>query len=141
MATDFPSTFEEKSCIKAVGADMTKNATAKIFQQTGLSPQDVQVVELHDCFSCNEVNARRSSAITCHRVSIVFVFVLDPNSSSRMRLWALLARARRPSWSTPRITPTVRRRRHALVASWLVRLLTNGVLFSTSVHAQAASGW
>jgi len=54
MATDFPSTFEEKSCIKAVGADMTKNATAKIFQQTGLSPQDVQVVELHDCFSCNE---------------------------------------------------------------------------------------
>jgi sterol carrier protein 2 len=55
MATDFPSTFEEKSCIKAVGADMTKNATAKIFQQTGLSPQDVQVIELHDCFSCNEV--------------------------------------------------------------------------------------
>jgi len=55
MATDLRSSFEEQSCIKAVGADMTRTAAEKVFQQAGLAPKDVQVVELHDCFSCNEV--------------------------------------------------------------------------------------
>jgi sterol carrier protein 2 len=55
MATDLPSSFEEKSCIKAVGFDMTKHAVEKLFAKTGLSAADVQVVELHDCFSANEL--------------------------------------------------------------------------------------
>jgi len=55
MATDLRSSFEEQSCIKAVGADMTRTAAEKVFQQAGLAPKDVQVVELHDCFSCNEL--------------------------------------------------------------------------------------
>lgn len=55
MATDLPSTFEEKSCIKMVGFDMTKNAAQKAFSKAGLTPNDVQVVELHDCFSANEL--------------------------------------------------------------------------------------
>merc|ERR1712055_570744 len=55
MATDLPSAFEDKSCIKAVGFDMTKHAASKLFSKTGLGPQDVQVVELHDCFSANEL--------------------------------------------------------------------------------------
>jgi acetyl-CoA acetyltransferase len=55
MATDFPSTFEEKSCIKIVGFDMTKKAAEKAYQQSGLGPENVDVIELHDCFSCNEL--------------------------------------------------------------------------------------
>ena len=55
MTTDFPSTFDEKSCIKLVGSDMTKKAAQKVYEQSGLGPDDVQVVELHDCFSCNEM--------------------------------------------------------------------------------------
>lgn len=55
MATDFPSTFEEKSCIKMVGFDMTKAAADRAFQKAGLSRNDVQVVELHDCFTANEL--------------------------------------------------------------------------------------
>merc|ERR1712158_271907 len=55
MSTDLPSAFEEKSCIKAVGFDMTKNAVGKLFNKTGLGAGDVQVVELHDCFSANEL--------------------------------------------------------------------------------------
>ncbi len=27
----------------------------KVYEQAKLGPNDVQVVELHDCFSCNEV--------------------------------------------------------------------------------------
>jgi sterol carrier protein 2 len=55
MATDLPSSFEERSCIKMVGFDMTRKAARKVYEQSGLGPEDVDVVELHDCFSCNEL--------------------------------------------------------------------------------------
>jgi acetyl-CoA acetyltransferase len=55
MATDMPSTFDEKSCIKMVGYDMSKAAANKVYAQAGIGPEDVDVIELHDCFSCNEL--------------------------------------------------------------------------------------
>ncbi len=55
MTTDFPSTFEEKSCIKLVGSDMTREAAKMVYEQSGIGPEDVDVIELHDCFSCNEM--------------------------------------------------------------------------------------
>eukprot|EP00211_Chloroparvula_japonica_P001518 CAMPEP_0119149014 /NCGR_PEP_ID=MMETSP1310-20130426/42727_1 /TAXON_ID=464262 /ORGANISM="Genus nov. species nov., Strain RCC2339" /LENGTH=551 /DNA_ID=CAMNT_0007141089 /DNA_START=131 /DNA_END=1782 /DNA_ORIENTATION=+ len=54
MATDRKSSFEG-SCIKMVGADMTTAAAQDVYRQSGLGPQDVQVIELHDCFSANEL--------------------------------------------------------------------------------------
>lgn len=38
-----------------VGYDMTKRAATKLYAKTGLSPADVDVVELHDCFASNEL--------------------------------------------------------------------------------------
>lgn len=55
MATDFPSTLNERSCIKMVGADLSKAAARKVYEQSGMGPENVDVVELHDCFSCNEL--------------------------------------------------------------------------------------
>ena len=55
MVTDTPSTFSEKSCIKLIGYDMTKIAAEKLFTQTPYKPSDVNVIELHDCFSTNEL--------------------------------------------------------------------------------------
>ena len=55
MATDMPSSFEDKSCIKMVGADLTKKAALAVYEQSGLGPENVDVIELHDCFSCNEL--------------------------------------------------------------------------------------
>lgn len=55
MATDVPSAFQDGSCIKMIGFDMTRNAAERLFQKTDLSPRDVDVVELHDCFSVNEL--------------------------------------------------------------------------------------
>lgn len=55
MSTDLPSTFNEGSAMKIVGYDMTRNAAAKVFAKTNFKPQDVDVVELHDCFSANEL--------------------------------------------------------------------------------------
>jgi sterol carrier protein 2 len=55
MSTDFASTFDEKSMIKMVGSDVTKAAAQKVYEQAGFGPENVDVVELHDCFSCNEM--------------------------------------------------------------------------------------
>jgi len=54
MATDLSSSFE-KSCVKMVGFDMTRTAAEKVYAKAGLTPDDVQVIELHDCFSANEL--------------------------------------------------------------------------------------
>ncbi|MGH9185753.1 MAG: lipid-transfer protein [Acidimicrobiales bacterium] len=55
MVTDLPSTFDERSAIKLIGTDMTKAAAAKVYEQAGVGPEDVDVIELHDCFSANEL--------------------------------------------------------------------------------------
>lgn len=55
MTTDTASTFEEKSMIKAIGFDMAKAAAEKVYDQAGIGPEDVDVVELHDCFTANEL--------------------------------------------------------------------------------------
>jgi sterol carrier protein 2 len=55
MGTDLPSTFDERSCIKLVGVDMARRAAERVYQQSGLGPEDADVVELHDCFSANEL--------------------------------------------------------------------------------------
>jgi sterol carrier protein 2 len=55
MATDLQSSFNESSMIKTVGFDMTQKAASEALRQAGLTPNDVQVVELHDCFSANEL--------------------------------------------------------------------------------------
>jgi sterol carrier protein 2 len=55
MTTDFASTFDAKSCIKLIGQDLTRAAAQQVYQQSGLGPENVDVVELHDCFSANEL--------------------------------------------------------------------------------------
>ncbi len=34
---------------------MSKQAAAKVYEQAGVSARDVDVCELHDCFSSNEL--------------------------------------------------------------------------------------
>lgn len=55
MCTDLPSTFTSKSAIKLIGYDMAKTAAQRLFTKTNYKPQDVDVIELHDCFSANEM--------------------------------------------------------------------------------------
>lgn len=55
MTTDFPSSFEEKSMIKMIGYDMAKAAANQVYEAAGIGAEDVDVVELHDCFTANEL--------------------------------------------------------------------------------------
>lgn len=54
MTTDYASSFGD-SMIKMIGYDMAKAAAEQVYEQTGIGPQDVKVVELHDCFTANEL--------------------------------------------------------------------------------------
>ena len=54
MATD---KFEDfgRGRIGMVGMGMTERAARAVYEQSGIGPKDVQVIELHDCFSSNEL--------------------------------------------------------------------------------------
>ncbi|GAB3114834.1 lipid-transfer protein [Aestuariicella hydrocarbonica] len=53
MATDTPETWVNP--MNLIGADMTRRAAQSVYEQAGFGPEEVQVVELHDCFTTNEV--------------------------------------------------------------------------------------
>ncbi|MBX9151996.1 lipid-transfer protein [Rhodococcus qingshengii] len=55
MTTDSEATFADKSMIDIVGAPMTKAAAEQVFAESGLTIDDVDVIELHDCFAINEI--------------------------------------------------------------------------------------
>ena len=55
MVSDFSSTFTDKSAMTIVGYDMTAAAAKAVYEEAGVGPEDVDVVELHDCFTANEL--------------------------------------------------------------------------------------
>jgi acetyl-CoA acetyltransferase len=55
MATDTAEAFDTRSCIDVVGRPMSRAAAAKVYAAASLGPDDIDVIELHDCFSINEI--------------------------------------------------------------------------------------
>ena len=55
MTTDTASTFNAGDMMKVVGFDMTQSAANKVYEAAGVGPEDIDVVELHDCFAHNEL--------------------------------------------------------------------------------------
>jgi acetyl-CoA acyltransferase len=55
MTTDTEEAFDTRNCIDVVGRPMSRNAAQKVYEASGLGPEDVDVIELHDCFSINEI--------------------------------------------------------------------------------------
>ncbi|WP_197684708.1 lipid-transfer protein [Amycolatopsis keratiniphila] len=54
MTTDFASTFDG-TAKNIIGYDMNVQAARQVYDQAGLGAEDFQVIELHDCFSANEL--------------------------------------------------------------------------------------
>ncbi|MGW4567790.1 thiolase C-terminal domain-containing protein [Streptomyces sp. NPDC004561] len=55
MATDTEESFASGSCVDVVGQPMSRTAARRAFERAGLGIGDVDVIELHDCFSVNEL--------------------------------------------------------------------------------------
>ena len=54
MVTDMQNTFDGTAAA-LVGKHMTRAAADKVYAQAGITPEDIDVIELHDCFSSNEL--------------------------------------------------------------------------------------
>lgn len=55
MTTDRPITFEARDMREVVGFSMARDAAQQVYDAAGVGPQDIDVVELHDCFAQNEL--------------------------------------------------------------------------------------
>jgi sterol carrier protein 2 len=55
LTTDLAAAFEGRSMMSVIGYDMAKEAARQVYETSGIGPDDVQVVELHDCFTPNEL--------------------------------------------------------------------------------------
>ena len=55
MTTDTASTFSAGDMMQVVGYDMSRAAASSVYETAGIDPEDLDVVELHDCFAHNEL--------------------------------------------------------------------------------------
>jgi acetyl-CoA acetyltransferase len=55
MTTDRPIAFEARDMREIVGFSMAKSAAQQVYEAAGVGPDDIDVVELHDCFAQNEL--------------------------------------------------------------------------------------
>ncbi len=55
MTTDTAISFEARDMMEVVGYDMARACAARVYEASGIGPEDVKVVELHDCFAQNEL--------------------------------------------------------------------------------------
>lgn len=55
FTTDRPETFDSNDMRYLAGYGMSKAAADAVYEQSGVSPGDIDLVELHDCFAQNEV--------------------------------------------------------------------------------------
>jgi acetyl-CoA acetyltransferase len=55
MTTDRRGTFDSNDMMRLVGYDMSREAAHKVYAESGIGPDDLDVVELHDCFAHNEL--------------------------------------------------------------------------------------
>ena len=63
MTTDTPASFDG-DLMRLVGYDMTAAAARQVYESAGVNPRDVRVVELHDCFTTNEVISYEALGLT-----------------------------------------------------------------------------
>ncbi|MDJ0011400.1 lipid-transfer protein [Rhodococcus erythropolis] len=84
LTTDTPSTFEDRDMMKIVGYDMTAAAASQVYEAAGIGPEDVQVVELHDCFSANELITYEGLGLTPEGTAEKFILDGDNTYGGRV---------------------------------------------------------
>jgi acetyl-CoA acetyltransferase len=55
MTTDRAVTFDSRDMREVVGFSMTQEAVRQLYEAASVAPQDIDVIELHDCFAQNEL--------------------------------------------------------------------------------------
>jgi len=64
MTTDRPDSFDSGDMRTLVGYGMAAIAAERAYAEAGVGPEDIQVVELHDCFTANELISYEALQLT-----------------------------------------------------------------------------
>ncbi|HVE27379.1 MAG TPA: lipid-transfer protein [Sporichthya sp.] len=83
MTTDRPSSFET-DLMKLVGSDMARDAADQVYEKAGVSPEDIRVVELHDCFTTNELLTYEALRLTPEGTAEKFILDGDNTYGGRV---------------------------------------------------------
>ena len=84
MTTDTPSTFDSGDMRKVVGYDMTRAAAQQVYEAVGIGPEDIDVVELHDCFTANELITYEGLGLTPEGTAEKFIMDGDNTYGGRV---------------------------------------------------------
>jgi acetyl-CoA acetyltransferase len=84
MVTDHPSTFEAADMRRLVGYDLTAAASQEVYNSAGVGPEDIGVVELHDCFATNELISYEALGLTPEGTAEKFVLDGDNTYGGRV---------------------------------------------------------
>lgn len=83
MTTDEGGSFGG-SMMKLVGYDMTREASRRVYEAAGIGPGDIEVVELHDCFTANELISYEALGLTPEGTAEKFVLDGDNTYGGRV---------------------------------------------------------
>lgn len=84
MTTDTATTFDSHDMRRLVGYDMAAAAAAKVYAAAGVGPEDLDVVELHDCFTANELITYEALGLTAPGTAEKFIVDGDNTYGGRV---------------------------------------------------------
>jgi len=84
MTTDPVESFEPQTMTGFVGAHMAQRAAQAVYEQAGVGPRDISVVELHDCFAHNELLTYESLGLCAEGTAEQFVLDGDNTYGGRV---------------------------------------------------------
>ncbi|MFJ8201037.1 lipid-transfer protein [Streptomyces sp. NPDC096152] len=84
LSSDTMSSFNAGDMMKLVGYDMTRAAAHDVYEAAGVGPEDIRVVELHDCFTANELITYEALGLTPEGTAEKFVLDGDNTYGGRV---------------------------------------------------------
>lgn len=84
MTTDRPDSLESHDMMRVVGWGMSQEAARQVYAQAGIGPEDVDVVELHDCFAQNELISYEALGLCPEGGAAAFVDAGDNSYGGRV---------------------------------------------------------
>jgi len=77
MTTDRPDSFDSHDMMTLVGYGMSQAAASSVYEQAGIGPEDLDVVELHDCFAQNELISYEALGLCREGEAAAFIACAD----------------------------------------------------------------
>jgi acetyl-CoA acetyltransferase len=73
MTTDTLDTFESRDMMSLVGYGLSQTAAKQVYEASGIGPEDLDVVELHDCFAQNELISYEALGLCAEGEAAAFI--------------------------------------------------------------------